>query len=71
VSGVISISPGAADFVMIQRFPSQSNSGLERDVPAQIGRRLKEVYEDVVTEAVPKRFADLLEKLARRNSGDP
>jgi hypothetical protein len=56
---------------MIQRFPSQSNSGLERDVPAQIGRRLKEVYEDVVTEAVPKRFAYLLEKLARRNSGDP
>lgn len=35
---------------------------------SEIGRKLKEYYEDLVSDAVPDRFADLLSRLERAES---
>ena len=41
---------------------------LEADLQAHIGRQLRAVYDEVVNEAVPDRFLQLLEELERRKS---
>ena len=41
---------------------------LEADLQAHIGRQLRAVYDEVVSEGVPERFVRLLEELARKNS---
>ena len=38
---------------------------MEADLQAHIGRQLRQVYEEVVSEAVPDRFLKLLEELER------
>lgn len=37
---------------------------------SEIGRKLKQYYDELVTEEVPDRFADLLRQLEDRESGD-
>lgn len=39
------------------------NSGLTREIQAKIGQQLRALYDDVVQEGVPDRFADLLRQL--------
>jgi hypothetical protein len=41
---------------------------LEADLQAHIGRQLRAVYDEVVSEAVPDRFLRLLEELERKNT---
>jgi hypothetical protein len=36
---------------------------LSRDVQAKLGQQLRAVYDDVVSQGVPDRFADLLNRL--------
>ena len=47
---------------------------IERTEPlgsnSEIGRRLKQYYDDLVTEEIPDRFADLLKQLEERETGD-
>jgi hypothetical protein len=46
--------------------PNQKNaSGLNREIQAKIGQQLRAIYDDVVQEGVPDRFADLLKQLDR------
>jgi hypothetical protein len=42
---------------------SRSQGRLGRDVQAKIGNQLRAIYDDVVKEGVPDRFADLLKRL--------
>jgi hypothetical protein len=37
---------------------------------SEIGRRLKQYYDELVTEEIPDRFADLLKQLEERETGD-
>jgi hypothetical protein len=40
----------------------------EADLQAHIGRQLRAVYDEVVNEAVPDRFLQLLEELERKKT---
>jgi len=42
---------------------------LAPDLQAHIGRHLRTVYDEVVNEAVPDRFVQLLEELERKHPG--
>jgi hypothetical protein len=61
----IPIAPGP-----IAPVPGGPGSGvtLEGDLQAHIGRQLRAVYEEVVNEAVPDRFRELLEELERKKA---
>jgi len=39
------------------------SGGLDRQVQAKIGQQLRAMYDDVVEQGVPDRFAELLKKL--------
>jgi len=39
------------------------SGGLDRQIQAKIGQQLRAMYDDVVDQGVPDRFADLLKQL--------
>ncbi len=41
----------------------QRSSGLGREIQHKIGQQLRAMYDDVVQEGVPDRFAELLKRL--------
>ena len=43
--------------------PQRQNAGLNREIQAKIGQQLRAMYDDVVQEGVPDRFAELLRQL--------
>ena len=43
--------------------PAKHNSGLNREIQAKIGQQLRAMFDEVVQEGVPDRFADLLRQL--------
>jgi hypothetical protein len=43
---------------------------LNRDIQAKLGDQLRQMYNEVVHEGVPDRFADLLARLERNPSAD-
>ena len=43
--------------------PERHNSGLNREIQAKIGQQLRAMFDEVVQEGVPDRFADLLRQL--------
>lgn len=47
---------------------SPPDVGLEAELQAHIGRQLRAVYDEVVSEAVPDRFRLLLDELERKQS---
>ena len=50
----------------------ESNATLGRDVQDVIGKQLRAMYDDLVNQAVPDRFKELLQKLDKReNEGKP
>jgi hypothetical protein len=46
-----------------QEASSRRSGGLDRQVQAKIGQQLRAMYDDVVEQGVPDRFAELLKKL--------
>lgn len=46
---------------------TRSTAKLGRDVQAKIGQQLRAIYDDVVSQGVPDRFADLLNRLDGKN----
>ncbi|MEL6505074.1 MAG: NepR family anti-sigma factor [Pseudomonadota bacterium] len=44
--------------------------GLDSETQAQLGKKLKEAYADVINEPVPDRFKDLLDQLAASSPND-
>jgi len=57
--------PRAAETTQTSAAPAAT---LEADLQAHIGRQLRAVYEEVVSEAVPDRFVQLLEELERKKA---
>ena len=50
--------------------PEKTDVGLGRDVQTKIGQQLRAMYDEVVSEGVPDRFVDLLQKLEKRSDKD-
>jgi hypothetical protein len=55
-----------------------AKGGLNAEIQSRIGHQLRAMYDDVVRQGVPERFADLIRKLDvppnsshMRNTGDP
>jgi len=48
----------------------KNSSRLGRDIQNKIGLQLRAMYDDVVKEGVPDRFAELLNKLDERQNKD-
>lgn len=42
---------------------TQHGNGLDPAITGQLGKKLKEVYSDIINEPVPDRFLDLLNQL--------
>jgi hypothetical protein len=40
---------------------------LGREIQTKIGQQLRAMYDDVVSQGVPSRFVDLLDRLEKRN----
>jgi hypothetical protein len=40
---------------------------LGRDIQSKIGQQLRAMYDDVVSQGVPSRFVDLLDRLEKRD----
>jgi hypothetical protein len=56
--------PGSAPSMQPDEMNHQKNaSGLNREIQAKIGQQLRAIYDDVVQEGVPDRFAELLKQL--------
>jgi len=54
--------------IIAKASPPPKDAILEADLQAHIGRQLRAVYDEVVNEAVPDRFLQLLEELERKKS---
>lgn len=52
------------------RPPGGPGRGLEGDIQSHLGRQLRAVYDDMVAQPVPDRFARLLEDLERRATAE-
>jgi hypothetical protein len=46
-------------------------TGLNNEIQARIGHQLRAMYDDVVRQGVPDRFADLIRKLDDPNATQP
>ena len=56
--------PGSKMEALSPRSGNKKNSAkLSRDVQAKLGQQLRAVYDDVVSQGVPDRFAELLSRL--------
>jgi hypothetical protein len=49
---------------------SQGDAKLGRDIQAKIGQQLRAMYDDVVNQGVPSRFAELLNRLDKQDDKD-
>jgi hypothetical protein len=49
--------------------PAEREATLGRDVQSKIGDQLRAMYDDVVNQGVPDRFADLLKRLDGQDDG--
>ena len=47
--------------------PGKTDAKLGRDIQAKIGQQLRALYDDVVNQGVPDRFADLLDRLDKQD----
>lgn len=54
----------------IESGPVHHDATLGREIQSKIGEQLRAVYDDVVSQGVPDRFADLLKRLDERDDGD-
>jgi len=50
--------------------PVERGATLGRDIQAKIGEQLRAMYDDVVSQGVPDRFAELLKRLDQPDDGD-
>jgi hypothetical protein len=47
-----------------------NEASLGRDIQSKIGEQLRSMYDDVVSQGVPDRFADLLRRLDKKGDED-
>ncbi len=55
--------PGISPSMQPDAMNQKNASGLNREIQSKIGQQLRAIYDDVVQEGVPDRFADLLKQL--------
>lgn len=55
--------PGTSPSMQPDAMTQKNASGLNREIQSKIGQQLRAIYDDVVQEGVPDRFADLLKQL--------
>ena len=46
---------------------AQNEPSLGRDIQGKIGQQLRAMYDDVVSQGVPARFVELLDRLEKRD----
>jgi hypothetical protein len=51
--------------------PVKTEAKLGRDIQAKIGQQLRALYDDVVNQGVPDRFANLLDRLDKTDDKEP
>jgi hypothetical protein len=51
------------------KFTKDGSGALDKETQAKIGQQLRAMYDDVVRQGVPDRFADLLNRLERQEEG--
>lgn len=56
-------SQGAQPPMDAETMQKRTSAKLGRDIQAKIGQQLRALYDDVVNQGVPDRFADLLNRL--------
>jgi hypothetical protein len=50
--------------------PLQNDATLGREIQSKIGEQLRAMYDEVVEQGVPDRFAELLKQLDKQGGGD-
>jgi hypothetical protein len=50
--------------------PDGGQAKLSREVQARLGQQLRAMYDDVVSQGVPDRFADLVNRINGGNKGE-
>jgi hypothetical protein len=64
--------PGQDMLSGVSRSTRRDGSGaLDKETQTKIGQQLRAMYDDVVRQGVPDRFADLLKELDRREDEEP
>lgn len=48
----------------------QNDASLGRDIQSKIGEQLRSIYDDVISQGVPDRFAELLKRLEDEEGRD-
>ncbi len=56
-------SPGSRPHMEAGTTAEKTDAKLGRDIQAKIGQQLRALYDDVVNQGIPDRFADLLNRL--------
>lgn len=56
-------SGGPSGAMQAETAEKPRSGGLNREIQAKIGQQLRALYDDIVQEGVPDRFADLLQRI--------
>jgi hypothetical protein len=51
--------------------PVYNEATLGREIQTKIGEQLRAMYDDVVGQGVPDRFVELLQRLEKKDDGEP
>jgi hypothetical protein len=51
--------------------PVHNEATLGREIQGKIGEQLRALYDDVVGQGVPDRFVELLQRLDKKDDGEP
>jgi hypothetical protein len=51
--------------------PVYNEATLGREIQTKIGEQLRALYDDVVGQGVPDRFVELLQRLEKKDDGEP
>jgi hypothetical protein len=51
--------------------PSRKQPQLNPEIQGKIGQQLRKIYDDMVSQGVPDRFADLLDQLDKPRDSEP
>jgi anti-sigma factor NepR-like protein len=57
--------------IMKDEKPPPGKGGLNAEIQSRIGHQLRAMYDDVVRQGVPDRFAELIRKLDASEPGNP
>ena len=62
---------GASSMNKSEFGPVQNEAMLGREIQSKIGEQLRAIYDDVVSQGVPDRFVELLQRLEKKDDGEP